>query len=120
MLNQNVRNSGRIAVCSLILILITVTSGQPLLGQNYRGTVSGTVIDQLSLPILDAEVVLTNQATLIATTQKTGKEGLYQFSAVEPGIYTVEIRKMGFQTRNISNVEVKAAEGTTLNPTLYV
>ena len=120
MLNQSVRCSGRIAVCSLIIILITVTSGQPLLAQNYRGTVSGTVIDQLSLPILDAEVVLTNQATLIGTTQKTNKEGLYQFSAVEPGTYTVEIRKMGFQTRNISNIEVKAAESTTLNPTLYV
>jgi hypothetical protein len=120
MLNQDLRCCGRIAIYSLTFILITVTSGQPLLGQNFRGTISGTVSDQLSLPILDAEVVLTNQATLISTAKKTDKEGLYQFPAVDPGAYTLEIRKMGFQTRNIANIEVKASESTTLNPTLYV
>jgi hypothetical protein len=86
MLNRYLRwFGGRTAITGLAIISIAATVAQPMRAQNFRGTVSGTVSDQKQLPILEAEVVLTNQATGTGQAMKTSKDGLYQFPALEPG-----------------------------------
>jgi hypothetical protein len=61
-----------------------------------------------------------NQANGTGLTIKTDKDGQYQFSALDPGAYSIEIRKTGFQARSVRDVDVKATEESTISATLYV
>jgi outer membrane receptor protein involved in Fe transport len=86
--------------------------------QLIRGFVSGSVTDSTNAVIPGVQIVLTNKQTNIPRETVTNELGFYRFVAVEPGEYTLEFRKSGFETHRVDNVTVKTAQEVVINQTL--
>ncbi|WP_324757597.1 TonB-dependent receptor [Sphingobacterium thalpophilum] len=78
--------------------------------QQQNGRISGKVVDDRGEPLPGASVkiVQTNQAV------QSSVDGTYNFS-LTPGSYTIEVSFLSFQTKRITQVEVKAGQTTSLN-----
>lgn len=75
-----------------------------------HGRISGKVMDNKGEPLPGASVriIQTRQAV------QSGVDGSYNFS-IAPGSYTVEVSYISFQTKRVTQVEVKAGQATSLN-----
>jgi hypothetical protein len=85
-----------------------------------KGAVSGTVFDSTGAAVPGAVVVLTNDATGIATTTTSTSAGDYSVSTLDPGIYTVSVTAKGFEKQTQKDVHVNALETQTYSPRLTV
>ncbi|WP_238387637.1 TonB-dependent receptor [Pararcticibacter amylolyticus] len=74
------------------------------------GRISGKVVDDRGEPLPGAtvKIVQTGQAA------QSNMDGSYNFS-IAPGSYIIEVSYISFQTRRITEVEVKAGQSTRLN-----
>ncbi len=77
------------------------------------GRISGKVMDDRGEPLPGATIKIIQTGQTI----QSSPDGTYRFS-VNPGIYTLEVTYVSFQTRRITDVTVTANELTTLNITL--
>ncbi|TWR29492.1 outer membrane beta-barrel protein [Mucilaginibacter pallidiroseus] len=96
-------------------VVISLTlSANTLFAQN-PGRITGKVIDSKT-----SETLIGATVSLQGTTKgvATDVEGHYALSGVAPGKYTVLIRYIGYQTKSISDIEVKAGAATPLDVTL--
>ncbi|MEK7724606.1 MAG: carboxypeptidase-like regulatory domain-containing protein, partial [Acidobacteriota bacterium] len=66
-------------------------------GQDYRGKVQGSVMDESGGVIPGTKVVLRNESTKVEVTTTTNDDGRYKFDFVEPGNYSVIAEKDGFK-----------------------
>lgn len=86
----------------IILFIVIVSS---LSAQNYRQTVKGLIIDKEShAPIEFASVMLKN--TTYSKSTISNENGEFKLSDVPVGRVTLQISCMGYQSINISNLEV--------------
>ncbi len=91
-----------------------VAAPAALQAQN-TGQISGTVSDSASgQPIPGAQVIV-GGTTLGAVTDNDGR---YTVAQVPAGTYTVQVRRIGFTQREVSDVTVTAGSTTTLNVSL--
>lgn len=102
----------------LALILITPLSIRAQL--TGKGQITGTVTDKTGAVIPDAQVLATSTATGITTTTRSTGAGIYTFSALDPGTYTVTTTARGFQKLSQENVHVNAMESVEYDPALTV
>lgn len=75
------------------------------------GSISGRVLDESGFEVMGANVYTKTNAFHGAATDMDGK---YQFDA-PVGIYTIECTYLGYETKIITNVEIKANEVTHLD-----
>src|SRR5687768_4489819 len=94
--------------------------GTPVLGQEYRGRVQGSVTDETQLAVPGAQVTLANDATGVSVTRTTGPEGRYLFDYVDPGTYTLTAELSGFATVVQRNVLVQARGDVTADVTMKI
>jgi hypothetical protein len=85
-----------------------------------KGTIQGTVSDASGALIRDASVTATLLSTGESVVQKTTKAGFYALSSLNPGVYTVAIKAVGFQSYVQENVTLDALQVFGLNATLPV
>src|SRR5579862_4790891 len=69
----------------------------PATAQLSAGSLSGTVVDAQRAPIQNAEVTITNVATLEKVSTVTGSDGSFHGTPLLAGTYTVLIFKAGFK-----------------------
>ena len=86
--------------------------------QNYRGRVQGVVMDQTQAVVPDAKVTLTNVNTSVASTQATDATGRYLFDLVEPGNYTLQVERAGFNRFVQANIRVQSRADVTVDARL--
>jgi hypothetical protein len=112
------RNFGWICVAVLAIAMFAtgVANGQ-LTG---KGAITGTVTDKTGAVIAGASVSARNTATEISTTTTTTGTGDYNFSNLDPGIYTVTTTASGFEKLVQMNIHVNAMETQVYKPTLTV
>lgn len=102
------------------LLLVCALMAAPSFGQLTRGFISGVVQDPSGSVVPDVLVKITNQATNLSSETSTNAAGIYRLVAVEPGTYTVEFSRQGFETRRIPNIAVTGNQEVTLNQSLTV
>lgn len=90
------------------------------LAQTSRGTVTGLVVDSQRAAIAAASIELTNTTTNVTRSTQTNGSGLYRFDAVDPGIYTLQVKNTGFRAFAARDFDVKAGQVTTVDATLEV
>lgn len=102
---------------ALLVALLLGLCAAPLWGQIEVGRVTGTVTDASGAVVNGATVTLTNNATGVVATQMTAN-GVYVFTAVQPGTYTVRVEAAGFATHVTDNVVVNVQKTDTVDAQL--
>jgi len=88
------------AIC-LMLGAVTVSA------QETTGTLRGTVADVNGAVVSGATITVTNDATGAQQTKQTTGDGIFEFSKLGPGSYTVTIEASGFKRSLNKAVSVK-------------
>ena len=71
-----------------------------------KGTLSGTITDPAGAVVPGAAVEIKNNANGISRTATTADNGVFQFTELEPGTYTVSVQASGFKRSVASEVVV--------------
>jgi hypothetical protein len=116
-----VRSSHILLLVSSLLLVAVATSG-PLWAQTTTTTsvVTGTVTDPSGAVVPGATLTLVNKNTNQTLTATTDASGHYVFPAVAPGPYTLRVTAKGFQTTEVSNLNVVIGKPSTVNVTLQI
>jgi Carboxypeptidase regulatory-like domain len=88
--------------------------------QAISGDLTGTVVDSSGGAIPNADVVALNDATGVRSSGQTGANGVYRFSNLPVGRYTVSASATGFAADTLKNVDVTLSNVVTANLTLAV
>jgi hypothetical protein len=106
----------------LLLLLVTfgLMSGVPVVAQSGRGTLTGTVTDASGAFIPGAAVNLKETNTGSAYATKSSGEGLFTFSELPPGSYTLTVTAPGFEVYTQSGIAVDVGSTATLTAVLPV
>lgn len=108
--------------CGILLgvciILLSVFTG--VFGQEFRGTISGTVTDPNGAVIVGATVIIKNIETNISQTVITNSDGAYTVPFLLPGNYSVSATNEGFKTSTLSDIQLKVDDRLTVDIKLEV
>ncbi len=101
---------------SVLLILFLCVGVR---AQQSQGTLRGQVTDELGGVVVGATVTATDAAG-VERSATTDDEGLYAFTALPPGRYTIRVLQAGFAPFENTAVEVAAGRTEPLNIVLSV
>jgi len=99
----------RFISAALLQFLFLSVLNPPTFAQASYGQVGGTVQDASKALVPGVTLTLTNTATGVVTTQITNESGVYNFSSVPAGIYSVTASLPGFKTSVTNDVEANLA-----------
>lgn len=98
-------------VLFLNLFLLFFIYGSLLVSaQVETASVTGQVTDSQGAVVAGARVVITSQATNIATETNTNEEGYYTLINLRPNLYTIEITQTGFKTGSRKDFELNVGQ----------
>jgi hypothetical protein len=106
------RCSCKTILLSCGLLFAAFVLGPRLQGQAVTATLVGQVSDGAGASVTSAQVTITEQQTAIVTTRTTNDSGNYEFTFLPPGIYTVSVKREGFEVGVMK--EVRVAVNTTV------
>ena len=88
--------------------------------QGYNSSLTGVVSDNTGSTVPRAKVTLSNPDKGLTRTFPTGQDGVYVFTLVPPGTYTLTVEKSGFQTYVQSGIDLASGQVATQNVSLQV
>jgi Carboxypeptidase regulatory-like domain/TonB dependent receptor len=92
MLASKSRRSPSALACAFLVLASALC-----LAQTEVAVISGRVTDATGTVVPRAEVVLQSAGRWTTTRTRTNENGIYNFSAVNPGVYHITVRKEGFR-----------------------
>src|SRR5437667_7524406 len=105
-------------ICSfLILIALGITAA---IAQTGSSNITGSVRDVNGAVVPGATVTAKNEATGVTSTQTTTDSGLYAFSSLPVGKYTMPVEKQGFKTLQKTNSVLEVGIPLTVDVALEV
>jgi hypothetical protein len=103
---------------AIAVVLIGGLLGAPLAGQQFSGTLRGTVQDSSGAVVPGADV----QIVLVATNEKqvvtTDGDGAYVAPNLKPGTYRITVAKSGFKSAAVADVKLDVQQSRSVNVTL--
>ncbi len=103
------------------VLLISLIQAAPIaFAQSDLATVFGRVTDQSGAVIVGAEVEIRNVETNIPATSTSNDSGLYTIPSLRPGHYVVSVRKPGFKTVSVTQLELNVQDNVARNFVLQV
>ena len=103
---MTVRSNGKGVL--LLTAWAILVAAVPVLAQRVQGTISGTVNDPSGAVVPKAKTV-TNQDTGAKRTASASETGMFTFTNLEPGTYTVSATAPGFKTLDKPNIDLHVA-----------
>jgi hypothetical protein len=106
---------------SFILALLVGTLLGAICQAQFSSNLTGTVTDSTGAVVPRVAVTVHNTATGVDLKESTNQEGLYRFTSIAPGDYTVSATSSGFKTITIAvtvttgethGVDIKLVPGT--------
>src|SRR6185369_8214684 len=91
------------------LILTICVSNSRSAGQVLKGSISGTVVDQQSAVVPDANVQVIQKDTAAIFQTKSDTSGLFRLNLLPVGLYDLEVTAKGFKTSIQRNLVVTAS-----------
>lgn len=105
---------------ALALVLFTLSAATLAAQSAGTGALTGTVTDPTGAVVPGVTVVLVNPETNQTRTTTTGADGVYKFSLLPPGVYSVRFSAPGFKTSEVGAVTVNVTETPVLDRVLEV
>lgn len=109
-----------VSVCLLLAFLFAITPVALYAQSATTGVVTGIVTDPSHSTVPAADVKLEQKGTGQIQTTQTDTSGVYVFSAVAPGNYSVRFSAKGFRASVVNDVRVEVLKTFTVNITLEV
>ncbi len=103
-----------------LLLLVCVAVFVPVSHAQYRAGIQGSVLDAQGNVVPGATVTLVSLDTTIKQTATTSAAGVYNFTALSPGHYSLTVEKQGFTKKSLADVEIAAEQLQSINVTLEV
>jgi len=100
-------------VVSSLLAALFLLSG-PAFAQTTVGKLKGEIVDQADTPLAGVKMNLTSDALQGSREIITGEDGRFQFLALPPGTYRIDIEKEGFKTIIRTNLVVSIGKTVSL------
>jgi len=92
----------------------------PTLAQTFRGSINGTITDPSGAVVAGAKVTAIDVATAVARETVSSGAGEFSFSDLPLDTYTVKFQALGFQSTEVTGVQVLAGKIYTLPVKLTV
>jgi hypothetical protein len=92
------------------LLLAATLLIMPSYGQNFRGTITGTVVDPSGAAVPGAQVEARDLETLFITSAETNGDGIFSIPFLVPGNYRVSVTAKGFKQSVRDNLELHAGD----------
>lgn len=105
---------------SLSLAFFCLVSAAIALGQSNRGNITGTITDEAGASVPGATVKVTNPATGLMQTTKSGNDGSYNLPSLPVGTYSVSAEKPGFSTSQQNGAQVEVGNTSRVDLKLQV
>jgi hypothetical protein len=90
----------------ILIVAMLLAQPFPAFGQGLFATVTGTVMDTSSALLPGVSIRATAVDTGVVSTTLTNESGAYNFSNLLPGKYTISASLPGFQTKNLTDVQL--------------
>ena len=102
------------AWCGVVVVALTL--GSTAYAQQSTGTITGRATDASSAALPGVTVAIASEQMIGgARTAVTDDQGLYRFTLLAAGTYTVSFTLSGFRTLNVSDVTLTAGGTMTIN-----
>src|SRR5437870_9824964 len=105
-------------ICSFMLLIVVGLSAA--IAQTGSSNITGSVRDVNGAVVPGATVTAKNDATGVTSTQTTTDSGLYAFSSLPVGKYTITVEKQGFKTLQKTNNILEVGIPLTVDVALEV
>lgn len=116
-----VRRFGSVGVLVVLCCAAIILSGSPCWAQfATTGSVSGSVHDPTGAAVPGARVVATDTNTGTKTTTQTNNDGVFVFSSLQVGTYTVTVSKAGFKTYSTTGIALHPGIVSNLIITMHI
>lgn len=102
---------------ALLPALVLSTS---LLAQTDNASVSGTIKDPTGAVVPGARIVLTEERTGFERRTTTNESGLYVFTSIPPGDYSISVEAAGFKTITRTNNRILPSGAAGIDITLEI
>src|ERR1700761_1859721 len=99
----------------LAVFLVLLLSWGAVRAQDGAGRITGTVVSDKDEPLVGASVNAFNPQSKESVTVPTNERGVFEFQRLTAGKgYNITVTHIGFTTRQIRNVQVKAHENNSV------
>src|SRR5205085_4106404 len=78
--------------------------------QTGTSALTGTVVDNSNAVVPDATVTLTHAATGAVRTSSSNASGLFRFSALMPGAYSLQVEMKGFRPVSLPDIALQSSD----------
>jgi hypothetical protein len=111
-----------VAALGRALALVLVTTAVPHLAhaQILYGSLTGNVTDQSGAVVAQVKVQALNVGTNVAKSTTTDERGIYRFSDLQPGVYTVTVEAPSFKSVVRKDVRIEAGAARRIDAQLEV
>ena len=113
------RLTGLAFVC-LLALLSALKPVAVLPAQTLDTGILGTVLDPTGAVVAGAPVTITQPATGLVRSVKTGADGKYEVRYLVPGEYTVEVRAPGFRAERRTGIVIQIGQQARMDFSLQV
>jgi hypothetical protein len=107
----------RVIFITALTIVCGAASG---LAQEFRGSITGRVLDNSGAAVASAAVTITNTATNVSSSTMTNESGDYTALYLIPGSYNVTVEATGFKKSTRQNIELRVGDKLQINLQLEV
>src|SRR5215472_14551779 len=114
-MKRETRLSSTVRLFSALIVGVFLFSATILYAQVDTGSISGTVTDPTGAVVKGATVTLLNEGTGAELATTAGDDGVYTFSPVRIGAYTLTVSAQGFQKSKQSHVTVNVGAALLVN-----
>ena len=101
------------------VMLICLAGSTALRAQRYTH-ISGLIVDASTASVPDAIVSVVNEDSGFHHATRTSPDGVYLISSLQPGIYKITVRKVGFRTMVRFGIRVNEAQPARVDFKLVV
>jgi len=110
----------RLTCRATLMLVVALLAFTPLLHGQFRGSIQGVVTDSHGGVIPGATLTLVDNSTNEKRVSVSNGVGVYNFNALPPSHFTLIVKKPGFETKILNNLQIIPEQSNALNVQLSV
>jgi outer membrane receptor protein involved in Fe transport len=99
----------------LFAALLLFVCAASVKAQETTARITGQITDSSGAVVPGAEITLTNLRTQETRTSKTGDDGYYSLTFIQPGLYDLSVKAQGFKEYKNTSIELLINDQKTIN-----